>query len=193
MKNKIKLIVGLGNPGIKYIMTRHNTGSRYIHFLSEKYNINLIKNIFFLGYIGKIKTIKNKNIYLLIPITYINLSGKSVIKTKQYFKIKSKEILIAHDDLNLKLGKNKIKFGGSHYGHNGLKNIQKEINSSNFYRIRFGIGRPENKNKITNFVLNKPKKKEQNIIDQGIQKIVNYSNLIFEENINMLIKKINEK
>lgn len=193
MKKKIKLIVGLGNPGAKYNMTRHNIGSRYIQLLSKKYNIVLKKKIYFLGYTGTIKTKKNKNIHLLIPTTYMNLSGKSVKKIKKYYKIKSKEILIAHDNLNLKLGKNKIKLGGSNHGHNGLKNIQKEINNSNFYRIQFGIGRPKEKNEIIKFVINKPNKKEQEKIDQGIKKIINYSDLIFREKIEKLIKKINEK
>lgn len=185
MTDKIKLIVGLGNPGRKYRMTRHNIGSRYVILLSNKYKIILKKNKKFSGYTGKLRINENQKIHLLIPTTYMNLSGKSVIKIKKYYQIKTREILIAHDDLDLKLGINKIKKGGSNHGHNGLKNIQKKINNSEFYRIRFGIGRPDKKNKIINFVLNKPNKKEQNVIDKGIYEIINYSNLIFQGKIKM--------
>ncbi|CRK85659.1 Peptidyl-tRNA hydrolase [Candidatus Providencia siddallii] len=177
--NKIKLIVGLANPGVKYAKTRHNIGSLYIRLLANYYNKKLKQESKFFGFTTFIN-INNINIYLLIPTTFVNLSGKSVLAMMNYYNINADEILIVHDDLDLPTGIAKIKFGGSNAGHNGLKNIQSNLNNnSNYYRLRIGIGHPGDKNKVINYVLEKPTIFEQKLINDVIKKVISCTDILF--------------
>ncbi|MGP1931690.1 MAG: aminoacyl-tRNA hydrolase, partial [Arsenophonus sp. ET-DL12-MAG3] len=132
--NYIKLIVGLGNPDFKYMLTRHNVGASYVKLLAKKHNKSFKKENKFFGYTTKIN-LENNDVCLLIPTTYINLSGKSVLTLTNFYQIKPNEILVAHDELDLIPGIAKIKFGGSNNGHNGIKDIQNKLgNNPDFYR-----------------------------------------------------------
>lgn len=191
MKKKIKLIVGLGNPNSKYKMTRHNLGSKYVKILSKKYKQKLKKNNFFLGKISKIVFNKTK-IDLLIPQTYINLSGESIIKYLKYFQIKTKEMIIVHDELDLPPGRIKIKFGGKKFGHNGLKNIKKKVKNEKFYQIKIGIGHPGKKKEVIKYVLEEPNIYEKKLIYTAIYKNIENSKYLFEKKIEKLIEKTNK-
>ncbi|BGI51150.1 MAG: aminoacyl-tRNA hydrolase [Arsenophonus endosymbiont of Ceratovacuna japonica] len=185
--SNIKLIVGLANPGFKYSLTRHNIGSWYVKLLAKKYKKLLKEESKFFGYTTTIN-LENNNIYLLIPTTYINLSGKSVLALSSFYRIKIDEILVAHDELDLMPGIVKIKLGGNNSGHNGIKDIQSKLgNHSNFYRLRIGIGHPGDKNKVIDFLLNKPTVLEQKLIINSINKAIYYTPIILNENINKAI------
>lgn len=174
----IKIIVGLGNPGIKYAETRHNIGAWYIQKLALKYNkIFEVKKKFFC-FITKIK-INNHEIFLLMPNTFMNLSGIVVKKFISYYQILPEEILIVHDDLYLNVGHAKFKKNNSDGGHNGVKNIIENLKSKNFYRLRIGIGRPIN-NTIVNFVLKKPSYNEIKEINKSIEKSINSTEIFFQ-------------
>lgn len=183
----IKLIVGLANPGIKYKNTRHNLGGYFINLIAKKNKIFLKPKKEFFGHTNYFEIFENKT-FLLIPSTYVNISGKSVLLFSKFYKIKTEEILVAHDELNLKPGIVKIKLGGSNNGHNGLKDIQKHLNNSEFYRLRIGIGHPGEKNKINNFVLGKPNLQEKKLIKYAINESIECLHIF--NDINKLINRL---
>ncbi|MEO1928502.1 MAG: aminoacyl-tRNA hydrolase [Nautiliaceae bacterium] len=143
----MKLIVGLGNPGKKYELNRHNVGFLAVDYLIDVFNASKINSSF------KGELFKSKDCLFLKPTTFMNLSGESVVLVKNYYKIDNEDIIVIHDDIDLKLGALKFKRGGSSGGHNGLKSIDKHI-GNDYYRVRVGVGRPEKKEDVVNYVLN---------------------------------------
>lgn len=166
--NKIKLIVGLANPGAEYEKTRHNAGAWFIEALTLQQATTLKSESKFFGLLGK-TYFANHEVKLLIPTTFMNLSGKAVRAVAQFYQIETDEILVVHDELDLNPGYAKFKFGGGHGGHNGLKDIIAQLgNNRDFHRLRIGIGHPGDKNKVVSFVLNAPSKPEKKLIDEAI-------------------------
>ena len=163
------LVVGLGNPGLEYSKTRHNIGFLAVDMLAQKLNFESWKNKFnghyTRGIVGKNKLI------LLKPQTFMNLSGSSVKSFVDYFKIESNNLFVIYDDIDLKLGILKKKIGGGHAGHNGVKSIFESLQTSNFYMMRIGIGRPEQKEQIANFVLSKFSLNELIVVEDILKKI----------------------
>lgn len=171
------LIVGLGNPGKKYHNTHHNLGFMCIDFLSQSNNIvvNKIKHSSICGE----GSISGQKVVLAKPQTYMNLSGESVRDIVQWYKIPQESIIIIYDDVNLELGKIRIREKGSHGGHNGLKSIIYQLNTDIFPRIRIGIGKPEDV-ELTDYVLSKVSDPEKEILfnsiknaGQAVQMIIN--------------------
>lgn len=186
----IKLIVGLANPGSEYASTRHNVGAWFIEQLAQRYNQSLKNETKFFGYTARIN-VNNQDIRLLIPTTYMNLSGKAVQAMATFYQIKPEEILVAHDELDLNPGNAKFKLGGGHGGHNGLKDIINKLgNNPNFYRLRIGIGHPGDKSKVVGFVLNKPSKSEQNLIDQAIDESVRCTEVLVNQGIEAAMNRL---
>lgn len=186
----IKLIVGLANPGSEYASTRHNAGAWFIEQLAQRYNQSLKNETKFFGYTARIN-VNNQDIRLLIPTTYMNLSGKAVQAIATFYQIKPEEILVAHDELDLNPGNAKFKLGGGHGGHNGLKDIINKLgNNPNFYRLRIGIGHPGDKSKVVGFVLNKPSKPEQNLIDQAIDESVRCTEVLVNQGIEAAMNRL---
>lgn len=179
----IKLIVGLSNPGAEYAATRHNAGAWYTSLLAGK-NHQILKNEpRFYGYTARIN-LHGQDVRLLIPSTFMNLSGKSVNSLANFYQIKPEEILVAHDELDLMPGYAKLKFGGSHGGHNGLKDVINKLNNNvNFYRLRIGIGHPVDKHKVTGYVLGKPTRNEQQRIDAAIDKAIDCTAILVEKDM----------
>lgn len=186
----IKLIVGLANPGSEYASTRHNAGAWFIEQLAQRYNQSLKNETKFFGYTARIN-VNNQDIRLLIPTTYMNLSGKAVQAMATFYQIKPEEILVAHDELDLNPGNAKFKLGGGHGGHNGLKDIINKLgNNPNFYRLRIGIGHPGDKSKVVGFVLNKPSKPEQNLIDQAIDESVRCTEVLVNQGMEAAMNRL---
>lgn len=169
--NKIKLIVGLGNPGQQYRFTRHNAGALFLESLCDDYRGELRPEAKFYGLSGRI-SVQNHDVRLLFPTTFMNNSGQAVAAISHYFKIAPEEILIAYDELDLPLGTTKLKSSGGHGGHNGVRDIIKALGSKNFYRLRIGIGHPGDSKKVLNFVLGEPSKKEADIMQGDIDKAI---------------------
>ncbi|BDH45604.1 peptidyl-tRNA hydrolase [Salmonella enterica subsp. enterica serovar Choleraesuis] len=164
----IKLIVGLANPGAEYAATRHNAGAWYLDLLAQRHNQTLKEEAKFFGYTARIN-LAGDDVRLLVPTTFMNLSGKAVAAMASFYRIAPDEILVAHDELDLPPGVAKFKLGGGHGGHNGLKDIMSKLgNNPNFYRLRIGIGHPGDKNKVVGFVLGKPPVSEQKLIDDAV-------------------------
>ena len=163
---KIKLFVGLGNPGESYKQTRHNAGFWWIDFIAKNHRLTLKKSSKFIGSFAKYD--KESDYYFLKPNTFMNDSGLSILALSKYYKIEPEEILVVHDELDIEPGNIKLKLGGGHGGHNGLKSIISSLQSNNFWRLRIGIGHPGHKSLVTNFVLKAPIKHEMENIEGGI-------------------------
>lgn len=168
----IKLVVGLANPGAQYAATRHNAGSWLVDLLAQQGNTELRQENKFFGYTARI-CLAGTDLRLLVPTTFMNLSGKSVLAMAAYYRIAADEIMVAHDELDLAPGVARFKTGGGHGGHNGLKDIINKVSgNADFHRLRIGIGHPGDKNKVVNFVLGKPSASEQALIDAAIAEAV---------------------
>lgn len=157
--SKLKLIVGLGNPGQQYAQTRHNAGFWFVERIANEFNIALTAEKKFHGRTGR-GQVHGVDVRLLLPDTFMNDSGKAVVPMMKFYDIKNSEMLIAHDELDLPSGQMRLKFDGGHGGHNGLRDIVPHI-GNDFYRLRLGIGHPGNKNLVTGYVLGKPTSDEQ--------------------------------
>ena len=164
----IQLVVGLGNPGPEYTRTRHNAGVWFVEELASRYNISLRPEKKYFGLYGK-GLIGNEIVHLLIPTTFMNRSGQSVAPLANFFRIPVEKILVAHDELDMEPGVCKIKKGGGHGGHNGLRDIISCMaNNKEFYRLRIGIGHPGHRDRVTGHVLGKAPAIDQGKIDQAI-------------------------
>jgi PTH1 family peptidyl-tRNA hydrolase len=167
----IRLIIGLGNPGAQYADTRHNAGAWFIEFLAQQESIPLRIEKKFHAHVGEFVVNGNK-CFLLIPTTYMNESGRSVSAFIQFYKLNLDEILIAHDELDFDAGIARLKKGGGHGGHNGLRDIISHLNSSDFYRLRLGIGHPGHRDDVANYVLSNPSRDDRVSIIRAIDESV---------------------
>jgi PTH1 family peptidyl-tRNA hydrolase len=165
----MKLIVGLGNPGKKYVSTRHNAGFQWVSKLAEKLQVTLKEEIKFHGLYARIEQEGNE-LWLLSPQTYMNDSGKSVAKLCHFYKIHPEQVLVVHDELDLPTGVSRLKLGGGLGGHNGLKDIAKQLVTKDFWRLRIGIGHPGDKDSVVDYVLQKPCKVEAEKINMAINR-----------------------
>lgn len=161
------MIVGLGNPGKKYENTRHNMGFKVIDTLAERYHFKINKEDFEGAYAEE--NIKGEKVYFVKPQTFMNLSGQAVKALQVYFGVSIDDILIIYDDLDIPVGKVKLRNTGGAGGHNGMKNIVSLLDSKQFKRIRIGIGRPEHKGPVVNYVIGRVPKEEQIILRRGIE------------------------
>tara|TARA_R110000824_G_scaffold318073_1_gene505231 strand:- start:55524 stop:56126 length:603 start_codon:yes stop_codon:yes gene_type:complete len=175
----IKLIVGLGNPGQQYRFTRHNAGAMFLETLCDDYQGTLKADTKFFGLTERI-TIKDQDVRLLFPTTFMNHSGQSVAAFLQYFKIDPLEILVAYDELDLPVGTTRLKKGGGHGGHNGIRDIIKAIGSQDFNRLRIGIGHPGDARKVSDYVLSEPSKQDAEQIQADIDKVIKLVPLLVE-------------
>ena len=187
----IKLIVGLGNPGQKYADTRHNAGVWYLQELAYKYNCTLRAETKFQSQVGQ-TLIENRDIRLVFPTTYMNLSGQAVVSVADYFKIEPQNILVLHDELDLNPGTVRLKKAGGHGGHNGLRDIIQHI-GKDFYRLRIGIGHPGNSSDVSNFVLKAASSKEQKQIEDAIENSLQFIPQIIKGEFQNAMNRLNQK
>lgn len=169
----IKLIVGLGNPGRQYEKTRHNAGFLFLDVLASELGCVWLNEPRFQGMFSE-ALIAAEKVMLLKPGVFMNLSGQSVGKVARYYKLAAEEILVVHDELDLSAGIVRLKAGGGHGGHNGLKDIMAHLGSKDFYRLRIGIGRPVVGCAVVDYVLSVPSKNEWGLIKSAIDLSINY-------------------
>lgn len=188
----IKLIVGLGNPGPQYSDTRHNAGVWFIEQLARQLGITLQPENRFLGEVAKTK-IKGNDLFLLFPTTYMNRSGQSVGALAKFFKVQPAEVLVAHDELDLLPGQLKIKRGGGHAGHNGLRDIQAHLGTNDYWRARIGIGHPRSlgmNQSVSDFVLHRPMADQQKMIDGSLDILLKHVGSLLDGNFSQASTKI---
>ncbi len=188
----IRLLVGLGNPGPEYEATRHNAGFWFIDEVARQLRVSLSPERSYFGLAARANRSEGP-VWLLEPMTFMNLSGKSVTALARFFKIAPNEILVAHDELDLLPGQVKIKLGGSHAGHNGLKDIQAQLGSADFWRLRLGIGHPGVKAEVINYVLRKPIAEQREAIDKSIEQSIRALDLLLAGNMEHAMMKIHAK
>jgi PTH1 family peptidyl-tRNA hydrolase len=188
----IRLLVGLGNPGPEYEATRHNAGFWFIDEAARKLGATLTIERSYSGRAARVNRSEGP-VWLLQPLTFMNLSGKSVAALARFFKIAPSEILVVHDELDLLPGQVKIKLGGSSAGHNGLKDIQAQLGSADFWRLRLGIGHPGVKSEVINYVLRKPLAEQREAIDKSIEQSIQALDLLFSGNMEHAMMKIHAK
>ena len=160
-----RLIVGLGNPGSEYEDNLHNLGFWFVDRLARDLKITLQAQGKFFGNVARLD-----NLWLLKPSTFMNRSGQAVAGLARFYKIEPAEILVVHDELDLQPGGIRLKQGGGNGGHNGLKDIQASLASPDFWRLRLGIGHPGERNEVVNYVLKAPRREEQELIDQALDR-----------------------
>ena len=165
----IKLLVGLGNPGPDYDATRHNAGFWFVDGAARALKTTLVMDRSYHGLVAR-TTVQGQTVWLLQPQTFMNLSGKSVAALARFFKINPDEILVVHDELDLAPGEAKLKFGGSHAGHNGLRDIHAQLGTGDYWRLRLGVGHPGVKSEVIHWVLKKPTLDHRIAIDQCIDR-----------------------
>jgi PTH1 family peptidyl-tRNA hydrolase len=179
------LIVGLGNPGTAYEKTRHNIGFMVIDELVQRLGASKQSSSNFQG-----ELFKSKSHFLLKPLTFMNLSGESVVKVKRFYKID--EVVVIHDDLDLPFGSVRFKFAGGHGGHNGLRSIDANIGKE-YARVRMGIGKPEYKNQVSSYVLANFTPKEQECVHAWIEHTCNAVVFLLENSLEDTSSKYSQK
>ena len=184
----MKLIVGLGNPGKEYENTRHNAGFMVMDALAKELNVS-ISNSKFKGEYVKLKY-KGEDVVLLKPMTYMNLSGESVIQVMNFFKITSNDILVVYDDLDMPTGKLRLRENGSAGGHNGMKSIISHVGTQTFKRVRVGIDRHP-RIKVVDYVLGKFTKDEQPHIQEGVENAVKAIVMYLDKDFNSAMNTFN--
>jgi len=188
----IRLLVGLGNPGPEYEATRHNAGFWWIDAAARQLRASLIPERSYFGLTARVNRPEGP-VWLLEPMTFMNLSGKSVAALARFFKIAPQEILVVHDELDLLAGQMKMKLGGGHAGHNGLKDIHAQLGSADYWRLRLGIGHPGVKAEVVSYVLRKPPIEQREVIDKSIESSMAALDLILAGDMERAMMKIHAK
>ena len=165
----IRLLVGLGNPGPQYEATRHNAGFWWLAAAAGKLRVQLLPQRDFFGLAARHGAGADA-VWLLQPMTFMNLSGKSVAALARFYKFAPEEILVVHDELDLPPGQARLKLGGSHAGHNGLRDIHAQLGSADYWRLRLGIGHPGVKAEVVDYVLRRPPPEQREAIEASISR-----------------------
>jgi len=188
----IRLIAGLGNPGPEHAATRHNAGFWFVDELADRLKVRLSPERGYFGLAAR-ANVGGRPLWLLEPMTFMNVSGKSVAALARFFKIEPNEILVAHDELDLMPGQVRLKLGGSHAGHNGLKDIHAQLGSGDYWRLRIGIGHPGVKSEVINYVLKKPSAEHRVEIEKSIEQALTGIDLVLDGDMERATMKINAR
>lgn len=188
----IRLFVGLGNPGSEYASTRHNAGFWWIDEVARASGARLNVESKFFGLAGRLKSGAHEA-WLLEPSTFMNASGRAVAALARFYKIAPEEILVIHDELDLPPGVAKLKQGGGHGGHNGLKDIAAQLGTPNFWRLRLGIGHPGEKSAVVNYVLHTPSRDEAALIEDNIHTSAHLVDMLLEGKFEAAMLKLHTK
>jgi peptidyl-tRNA hydrolase, PTH1 family len=190
MAAMIRLFVGLGNPGPEYEATRHNAGFWWVDQLAAQLGTRLVPERSYQALAARVNRPGAEPVWLLQPMTFMNRSGASVAALARFFKIPPAQVLVVHDELDLLPGQSKLKLGGSAAGHNGLKDIQAQLGSPDFWRLRLGIGHPGVKSEVVNYVLKKPSAEHRNAIDVAIDRSLSASQELMAGQMDQALMKI---
>jgi len=185
----IRLVAGLGNPDREYLRTRHNAGFWFADALARKLSRSFSMEKKFFGEVCRL----DGDVWMVKPMTFMNRSGQAVAALAGFYQIKPEEILIVHDELDLRPGEVKLKMGGGVAGHNGLKDIEAQLGSSTFWRLRLGIGHPGVKAEVVNYVLRKPSAEHREAIEKSIEQSVAALDLVLAGEMERAMMKVHAK
>lgn len=188
----IKLIVGLGNPGREHERDRHNAGFWFAQRLAAQLGASLRADSKFHGLIARASGLRGDT-WLLMPMTYMNLSGQSAGALARFYKIAPEEMLVVHDELDFPPGVAKLKQGGGVAGHNGLKDIAAKLGTQDFWRLRIGIGHPGDRDRVADYVLSSPSQVERDLIVQTIDRALEITPLILAGEMQNAMMKLHSK
>lgn len=186
----LKLVVGLGNPGAEYTETRHNAGFWFCERLARELGVSFSHESRYHGWVAHARS---AGLWLLMPGTFMNRSGQSVLALAHFYRILPNEMLVVHDELDLPPGQMRLKFGGGLGGHNGLKDITARLSTQDYWRLRVGIGHPGDRNEVVNYVLKRARKEEQQEIDGALDRALLAWPLLARAEYNAAMQKINAK
>jgi len=189
LSSPIQLIVGLANPGKEYADTRHNVGAWFVDEVAKLLQVTLHHDNKYQG-LHALGRSHQHSCHLLIPTTFMNLSGQSVSACMNYYKLSPAALLVAHDDIDLPAGTIKLKFDGGDGGHNGLKDIIRHLHTKQFYRLRIGVGHPGSSKVVADYVLAPPSKSDENKITQAIQQALDVLPLILSGDIQKAMQQL---
>ena len=187
----IQLIVGLGNPGPKYTVTRHNAGFWFLDLFAQQYRVSFRSESKFKCKVASIDS-GQERVWLLKPDTFMNLSGESIGPFAKYYQISPTNTLVVHDEIDLPPGTVRYKLGGGHGGHNGLRDIFKHF-SREFWRLRIGVGHPGNKEEVISFVMRSPAAEEQRLVDDSISKALETMQNVLEGDMEAAMRLLHQK
>ena len=190
--NKIKMIVGLGNIGKEYENTRHNVGEWLIAKIAKEQRESFSTNSKLNCHIAKVNIAYN-NVLLVFPTTFMNNSGLAVSKVANFYKIEPNEILIVHDELDIDCGQIRLKKGGGHGGHNGLRSIHQHLGTNDYLRLRIGIDHPGHKSQVSNYVLSNPSIAQKKLIDESIDNAISSIDDIINGKIEPAMQRLHTK
>ncbi|GJM04100.1 MAG: peptidyl-tRNA hydrolase [marine bacterium B5-7] len=192
MATPLKLIVGLGNPGPEYLMTRHNAGFWFVDALASKFSLNFSPDKKFQAEVCRYQS-GSIDCWLCKPQTYMNESGAAVQALMSYYKLSIDQVMVVHDEIDLMPGTTRLKKGGGHGGHNGLRDIIQRTGSSEFLRLRIGVGHPGSKDKVVPYVLGRATANEENLIIDSFSLALEKRDQFFQDNLNKLMTELNKK
>ncbi|HTY04398.1 MAG TPA: aminoacyl-tRNA hydrolase [Rhodocyclaceae bacterium] len=186
----LKLVVGLGNPGAEYTETRHNAGFWFCERLADELKVSFGKES---RYHGWVANAREAGIWLLMPATFMNDSGRAVLALAHYYRILPDEMLVVHDELDLPPGRAQLRLGGGLGGHNGLKSLASHLGTQDFWRLRLGIGHPGDRDEVVNYVLKPPRREEREEIDATLDRALLAWPLLAKADFKAATQKINTK
>ncbi len=192
MDQGIQLIVGLGNPGNEYEQTRHNAGFWWVDEICRAHRVSMSGESKFFARAGRLRE-GSRECWLLQPMTFMNASGRAVAAIARFYRITPHRILVVHDELDLPPGVAKLKRGGGHGGHNGLKDISTQLGTADYWRLRIGIGHPGEKSEVVNYVLKPPMKEESELIDNNIDNSAKLLPMLLEGSFEAAMLKLHTK
>jgi peptidyl-tRNA hydrolase, PTH1 family len=190
LSSSLKLVVGLGNPGAEYAETRHNAGFWFCERLADDLKTSFGKEA---RYHGWVANARDAGIWLLMPSTFMNESGRAVQALAHFYRILPSEMLVVHDELDLPPGRAQLRFGGGLGGHNGLKSLTAHLGTQEYWRLRVGIGHPGDRNEVVNYVLKQPRKEEREEIDATLDRALLAWPQLAKADFNAAMQKINAK
>ncbi len=185
----IGLIAGLGNPGADYAATRHNAGFWFVDALAAAHGASLRAEAKFHGELGR-AAVGGHDVWLLKPTTFMNHSGQAVAAVARYYKLAPEQILVAHDDLDLPVGTARLKRGGGHGGHNGLRDIINHLGSRDFLRLRLGIHHPGDSKAVVDYVLGRPSAADREAIEDAIARALEVMPLVVSGDLERAMNRL---
>jgi peptidyl-tRNA hydrolase, PTH1 family len=188
----IRLIAGLGNPGREHERDRHNVGFVFASRLAAEHHVVLRTEARYHGLVARLAR-PSGDVWLVLPQTYMNLSGRSVGPLARFYKVQPEEVLVVHDELDFPPGVAKLKLGGGVAGHNGLKDIAAQLGTQGFWRMRIGIGHPGEKSLVADYVLGSPPPAEREEIEQALERCLAVAPLVLEGNMEAAMLKLHTK